>query len=77
MSDEIDVYMDTASAGQSYVESLIACRVNLDEAPVLLKKLDEVIMAELELALLGTEKAKSEILKKGKNNIKPITGDAS
>lgn len=40
-----------------------------------LSKLHEVIMAELDLALLGAEKAKSEILKdNAKNNVKPIKG---
>ena len=71
--DTMEMYLDGSNGG-CYLESLIKCRINLVENTKLLKKLDILIEAEMELALLGTEKAKSEILKKQcKDNIvRPI-----
>ena len=54
----------------NYIQSLIEVRHKLIGAPDLLKKLDEVIMLELELAALGAKKAKSEVT--SKDNIRPI-----
>ena len=75
MNDDIDVFLDNGSIGTTYLESLISTRINLESCPHLLAKLDKVIEAELDLALMGAEKAKSEILKaasKNKDNLKPI-----
>jgi hypothetical protein len=69
--DEIDVYLEPQGSS-SYVESLIKSRQWLKDMPLLLEQLDKVISLELELAVLGAEKAKSEILKATKDNIKPI-----
>lgn len=66
--DSIELYMDSVSDGSSYIESLIKSRIMLDTLkninPDMKAKLEVVIMAELDLALMGAEKAKSEILKK-------------
>lgn len=71
MSDDIEVFLDNADSGVSYVESLARTRWYLKDTS-LIDKLDAVIEAELELALIGAEKAKSEVLKASKDNIKPI-----
>lgn len=71
MNEDITEFLADTS-GTSYIESLVKTRQHL---PVnLLVKLDKVIEAELDLALLGAEKAKNEILKKSKDNIKPLKG---
>lgn len=93
MNDDIEVYLDSATTGGSYLESLIRCQelvihriisnkidwsdwvLNRDDE--LLTKLHELIMDELDLALLGTSKAKSEILKTTKDNVKPINPGAA
>jgi hypothetical protein len=74
--DDIEVYLDSSSDGTSYIESLtkswrlFAQLVTCDH--YLMKKLEEVISLELDLAILGAEKAKSEILKKKDNKLVPI-----
>lgn len=70
MDDEISMYVNQDTG--SYVESLIRSRSHLSNAPSLLHKLDQVISAELDLALLAAEKAKSEILKQSNNTVRPI-----
>lgn len=62
-----------------YLESLVKNRFFLVgmEAKELIVKLDEVINAELDLALMAAQKAKSELLKKGKDNVKPINPGAA
>ena len=77
MNEDIEVYLDQTSEGSSYLESLIKSRQFLiqsggDGSNALLNKLDLVINAELDLALMGAEKAKSEIVKATKDNIRPI-----
>lgn len=70
MDEEMLMFVNNDS--MSYLESLMRGRVHLKDTP-LLSKLDVVIEAELELALMGAEKAKSEILKANKNNaVRPI-----
>lgn len=69
MDDNIDVFLESSNV-PCYLESLVKCRGLLDGS--LKDKLDEVIHAELDLALLGAEKAKSEILKKSENKVRPI-----
>lgn len=70
--DDIDIYMDN-SGGASYIESLAKTRPLLKESLTLSTKLDELIYMELELAIMGAEKAKSEILKKNKDDVvRPI-----
>ena len=56
----------------SYIESLVNCRANVSK--ILLKKLDAVIELELDLALIGAEKARSEILRgfKTDDKVRPI-----
>ncbi len=72
MNDDISMYLDKSDPS-SYIESLVRCRALLSNSPTLLAKLDEVVSEELDLALMGAKKAKSEILKKSKDNIlKPI-----
>jgi len=75
MNEEIEVYLpDTGSS--SYVESLTNALIKLHKVynieSKLVKTTEAVLLAELELALLGAEKARSEILKATKDNIKPI-----
>lgn len=83
MDNDIEVYFEGGAGGcVNYLESLIRSKHRLTiEKPVfltgqenaILLKLDEVILAELDLALLGAEKAKSEILKANKDNtVRPI-----
>ena len=69
MNDDFDVYFDKTGC---YVESLLRSRQYLKNCPSLLYKLDEVIQAEIELALMGAKKAISEILKDSKDNVRPI-----
>lgn len=82
MSDDIIFTSDTDST--SYIESLIKSQEHIllrrDRTKLISKqdkeqldKLHEVIMAELDLALLGAEKAKSDLLKSNKDSVvKPI-----
>lgn len=60
------------ATGQGYLEGLIRSRSSLNDAPKLLKKLDEVISLEIELALMGAEKAKSEAIKYNKATLTSI-----
>ncbi len=69
MIEDIKVYMDKYTGG-SYLESLIASRRFLSGQ--LLTSLDEVITVEIELALMGATKAKSEVLKKTTDTVRPI-----
>lgn len=69
--DEIEVFFDK-SEGACYLESLVRSRQHLKGSP-LLAKLDGVIELEIELAGMGAQKAKSEILKSAsKDNLRPI-----
>lgn len=69
--DDIEVYMDSANTGSSYLESLVKCREHIN--PNRLERLDTLIDLELDLAILGAEKAKSEILKsQARDNLRPI-----
>lgn len=75
---EDDITMFTADSG-CYLESLVRCRGFLlsqegfpSSRQSLLDVLDQVLHAELELALMAADKAKSEITKLSKNNIKTI-----
>lgn len=80
MNEEIDVYLD--SSGGYYLESLIKSRKILLSDPTYIKdtlifKIEEVISLELDLAILGSEKAKREVLKntklsEAKDNLRPI-----
>lgn len=75
MNEEtIDAFLEQTGC---FLESLIKSRKHLTGK--LLSKLDGVIDAELDLALMGAEKAKSEILKANKegNKLVPIKGDKS
>lgn len=68
MEDDLEMYFDSTG---SFLESIIKSRKHLDGK--LLNKLDELIDAELDLAIMGAAKAKSEILKKDTDNkIRPI-----
>ena len=79
-TDDIEVYMDNVSDGSSYVESLVKARIQLEKLPhsesqrKMMGKLEEVILLELDLAVMGAEKAKSEILKAAAkdNVVRPI-----
>jgi hypothetical protein len=72
MSEDIEVYV-SRDGSSCYLESLARTRQYLKDTD-LLAKLDKVISLEIDLAEMGAEKAKSEINKKGKNNVKPIHG---
>jgi hypothetical protein len=68
--DDIEMFFEGNNV-PCYLESLVKCRALLEGH--LKEKLDEVISAELDLALMGAEKAKSEILKKdAKSTVRPI-----
>ncbi len=71
MIDDDDIEMSFEASG-CFLESLMRSRRYVSDA--LLSKLDEVILIELELALMGASKAKSEILKQNKPNttVRPI-----
>lgn len=75
MNEEIDIYFDKDN-GACYLESLIRSRLPLIKSGCdvkLVNKLDAVLDLELDLAILGAEKAKAEILKDGaKENIRKI-----
>lgn len=78
MTDDIEMYFEGVGTAPCYIESLIRSRLHLNqlftfESPMVIK-LEEVILAELELALLSAEKAKSEILKDRAKNISPLKG---
>jgi hypothetical protein len=61
------------TTSSNYLESLIKSRMHLKDAPTLLKKLDETIDVELDLALIGARKARGEVLKEqAKDNVVPI-----
>jgi hypothetical protein len=70
MNDEVEMFMDQGG-GMSFIESLTRARLNLKDS-TLMAKLEEVIAAEIELALMGAAKAKSEILKNSKDTVRPI-----
>lgn len=70
--ETIEAFFDQTGC---FLESLIKSRKHLTGK--LLSKLDGVIDAELDLALMGAEKAKSEILKAKGNKLVPIKGDKS
>lgn len=74
-NDDIEVFFDKTDGG-SYLESLMRSRLYVDrisscKAEIRIK-LEEVILLELDLAKLGAEKAKSEIIKSEKDNVRPI-----
>lgn len=71
MNEDIEMYFDQSDS-TCYIESLAKTRQYLKDSDLLIK-LDLVISAELDLALLATEKAKSEVLKANNtNNLRPI-----
>jgi hypothetical protein len=71
MNEEIDMFLNTAS-GISYIESLSRALLNLN-GNHLASKLEEVIGLEIELALIGAQKAKSEVVKSNKDSVvRPI-----
>ncbi len=70
MNDDTDVFFENSTA--CYLESLIRCRQHVKDSVHLSSKLDEVINLELDLAVMGAEKAKSEILKRTKDTVRPI-----
>jgi len=72
MNDDVEVYFES-EIQNCYLESLIKSRRFLADAPYLIKKLEEVIDLELDLAMMGAQKAKSEVLKtQPKDNLRPI-----
>ncbi len=69
MNEDIEMFLDESGC---YLESLIKSRKHLLPTH-LLNKLDLLIEAELDLAIMGAKKAKSEILKTNpKDNLRPI-----
>lgn len=71
MNDETEMFFEK-SEGSCYLESLARTRQYLKDTDFL-KKLDEVILLEIDLAKMGAEKAKSEIMKMtNKDNVRPI-----
>lgn len=76
MNDDIEMFMTTDSGGSCYLESLVKSLTMLhgiESTSGLATKLEEVISLEIDLAKIGAEKAKSEILKAAaKDNLRPI-----
>ena len=71
MNDIIDDSFEPESG--CYLEALIRSRQLVKDTVYLADKLDNVISLELDLAVMGAEKAKSEILKRNSDNkIRPI-----
>lgn len=73
--DDIEIYFQ--KDGGCFIESLIRSRLMLSKLPEsqglgMIKKIDYVIEEELELALMSVQKAKSEIIKSSKNNLRPV-----
>ena len=67
MDEDTEVFFEGSGC---FLESLMKSRKYLADSAKLLRKLDEVISLELDLAVMGAEKAKSEILKsQSKDNI--------
>ncbi len=74
--ESIEMYVDDSG---SYLESLVKSRIYLkDLSPSkgshLVAKMEELLLLEIDLAILGAEKAKSEILKKqsSEDKVRPI-----
>ncbi len=74
-----DIILEDAEEGSfftsssNYLESLIKARSHLKDSPSLLKKLDEIVDVELDVALLGAKKARGEVLKEhAKDNVVAI-----
>ena len=74
MDETIETYIDQSG---TYLESLVRVWESLrkTDSTELVTLAANVIKAELELGLMAAEKAKSEILKSNKNNLKSINGD--
>ena len=71
MEDDLDMFFSSGS--NTYLASLIQSRQCLKDVPHLLTKLDAAIELELELALIGAQKAKSEVVKKDASSVvRPI-----
>ena len=77
-ADEVEVFFERTD-GSSYIESLVRSRYVMSKTNainiLLAPAIEEVILMELELAKMGAEKAKSEVLKsaaKEKGNLRPI-----
>ncbi len=69
MNEDIEVFMDESGC---FLEALMKSRRHVENT-VLSTQLDKLIGLEIELAIMGAEKAKSEILKKNKDNVlRPI-----
>lgn len=70
-NDDIEIFFEKDDGG-CFIESIARSRRHLKDTP-LLAKLDELISHEIDLAILGAEKAKSEYIKKNnKDNLRPI-----
>jgi len=74
-NDDIEIFFDK-SDGSSYIESLIRSRVHLShitEEIDLIDKLNHLISLELDLSIIGAEKAMSEA-KKATATVTPLKG---
>lgn len=76
-NNEIEMFFDPNSQGECYIESLVRSWKILDDSAscplVMIDKMVEVISLELDLAIMGAQKAKSEVLKSQiKDNLRPI-----
>ncbi len=70
-NDDIEIFFEKDDGG-CFIESLARSRRYLKDTP-LLAKLDKLVSYEIDLAIMGAEKAKSEALKKNsKDNLRPI-----
>lgn len=75
MDDELDIFFESAGA-VNYLESIIRSQILLEQLPnadALKSKLDYLIALEIDLAIVGAEKATGEV-KKSVAKVSPIKG---
>lgn len=77
-TDDIEIFFDKGDGG-CFLESLARTKIYLSKIYrcdcTIMTKIDSVLELELDLAIMGAEKAKSEIVKasaKDKDNLRPI-----
>lgn len=75
MNDDLEIFFDNSS-GANYLESIIKSRLHLEQLPGMTNlkdKLDYLITLEIDLAIVGAEKATGEV-KKSAAKVSPIKG---
>jgi hypothetical protein len=68
--DDNTLFLESDSG--CFLESMMRSRRHIDSLPDMLAKLDVLIHLELDLAIAGAEKAKSELVKKNAKDASPV-----